>query len=86
MKKEDITPYLNKFITVIMKDTSEHTGYVSNPREFMDSEDENPVLILLNGVFTEEVHISEIERIELPERENTVSIPAVDLKDGYKNN
>lgn len=86
MNKEELLPYLNKFITVILEDGSEHTGYVTNPKEFIESEEEDPILILLNGMFTEEVHIAHIREILLPDRENTVSIPAVDLKDGYRNN
>ncbi|MBR2825675.1 MAG: hypothetical protein IKE51_05375 [Solobacterium sp.] len=86
MKKDELIPYLNKFITVILKNTSEHTGYVSNAKEIIEAEEEDVVLKLINGMFTEEVPISEIESIELPERENTVSIPTIELTDGYKNN
>lgn len=86
MKKDELLPYLNKFITVVLKNTSEHTGYVSNAKEIIESEDEDVILELINGMFTEEVPISEIVYIELPERENTVSIPTIELTNGYKNN
>ncbi len=84
MKKEDIIPYTNKFITVTLADGSQHSGYISNPKDFEIGIIENPVLKLINGFFTEDVDISNIVTLSVADRMDTVSIPVIDLKSGYE--
>ena len=85
MEKEELLPYLNKFITAILQDDSEHSGYVANPDDFKNGE-EGKVLKLLNGMMVDEIPVEQIREIVLPTREDTVALPVIDLKEGYRNN
>ena len=85
MEKEDLLPYLNKFITAVLVDGSEHSGYISNPEDFKSGE-AGEVLKLINGMMTDEIPVEEIREIILPAREDTVAVPVIDLKEGYRNN
>ena len=85
MEKEELLPYLNKFITAILQDDSEHSGYVANPDDFKNGE-EGRVLKLLNGMMVDEIPVEQIREIVLPAREDTVALPVIDLKEGYRNN
>ena len=84
MKKQEIKPYLNQFITVEMSDGRIASGYVSNPDDLMNAEDGKEVLRLLNGMFSEELLLNDVIDLHVQNREDTVSIPVVDLKPGYK--
>ncbi|MBR2829275.1 MAG: hypothetical protein IKE68_01855 [Solobacterium sp.] len=85
MEKEELLPYLNKFITAILQDDSEHSGYVANPDDFKNGE-EGKILKLLNGMMVDEIPVEQIREIVLPAREDTVALPVIDLKEGYRNN
>ena len=85
MEKEDLLLYLNKFITAVLEDGSEHSGYISNPEDFKSGE-AGEVLKLINGMMTDEIPVEEIREIILPAREDTVAVPVIDLKEGYRNN
>ncbi|MBR0214630.1 MAG: hypothetical protein IJL95_07890 [Solobacterium sp.] len=85
MEKEDLLPYLNKFITAVLEDGSEHSGYISNPEDFKSGE-EGKILKLINGMMVDEIPVEQIREIVLPAREDTVAVPVVDLKEGYRNN
>ncbi|MEE3488686.1 MAG: hypothetical protein VZT48_11360 [Bulleidia sp.] len=84
MKRKEILPYLNKFISVILLDGSEHSGYISNPSDITNAgEDDDVQVSLLNGFFAESVSLRDICFLSLPQRDETVNIPVVDLKSGY---
>ena len=85
MEKEDLLPYLNKFITAVLEDGSEHSGYISNPEDFKSGE-EGKILKLINGMMVDEIPVEQIREIVLPAREDTVAVPVIDLKEGYRNN
>ena len=83
MDRDQVLPYLNKFITVTLQDGSIRSGYVTNPQDFKSPED-NPVeLDLVIGFLIEILPLDQIVKIEIQNRENTVSLPVVDLKKGY---
>lgn len=79
MDPKDLTPYINKFISVTLDDGSTVSGYVSNPGDFSSGDDENgeKKILLLNGLLHSEILISRIRDISLPEREDTIHIPVV---------
>ena len=84
MKKAELLPYLNRFITVTLRDGTEHTGYVSNPQEIKQiGEDDDVKLRLLNGMLTDFVYLSDVLFVKLAEREETTQIPVISLKEGY---
>ncbi len=85
MEKEDLLPYLNKFITAVLADDSEHSGYISNPEDFKSGE-EGKILKLITGMMTDEIPVEQIRKIILPDREETAALPVIDLKEGYHNN
>ena len=62
MEKEDLLPYVNKFITAVLGDGSEHSGYISNPEDFKSGE-AGEVLKLINGMMTDEIPVEEIREI-----------------------
>ena len=86
MKKQELLPYLNRFITATLKDGSEHTGYISNPQEIKQIGDDDDVQIrLLNGMMTDFINLSDVLLVSLAIREETTQVPVIDLKKGYKN-
>lgn len=85
MKKAELLPYLNRFITVTLRNGSEHTGYISNPQEIKKiGEDDDVRLRLLNGMLTDYVNLSDVLFVKLAEREETTQIPVISLKEGYQ--
>ena len=87
MVKEEILPYLNRFITLILINGSEHTGFVANSKAVKEApEGEDVQIQLINGIFHDEVWLSEVAELRLPAREETVSIPIKDIKEGYHGN
>lgn len=79
MDPKDLIPYRNKFISATLDDGSIVSGYVSNPEDFSDGEDqEDRKILLLNGLLHSEIQVSRIVDITLPEREDTIHIPVVD--------
>jgi len=83
MERDQVLPYLNKFITVTLEDGSLRSGYVTNPQDFKSPDDHPSELDLVNGFLIENVPLDQIVKIEIQNRENTVSLPVVDLKKGY---
>ena len=75
MKKEELIPYLNKFITVTLDDGVTDSGYVSNPKDFKDERTEGLHLQLLNGLFQTEIPLERIIKVEQSVREDTTKIP-----------
>ncbi len=75
MNREEILPYLNKFITVTLDDGTADSGYVANPKDFLNESDDDLHLALLNGLFQTEIPIRRIIRIEQSVREETTKIP-----------
>lgn len=84
MKKEELIPYLQSFVTLVTEDGSRHSGYISNPEEVKNASDDSFSVALLNGFFSQNIRASEIAAVEIPSRQETVSIPVVDLKKGYE--
>ncbi len=83
MKAEDLKPYLTKFITAKLDDGSEHTGYITNPEDF-DVPSDDVQVKLINGLYTENIDISRIKELYMPVREDTVSLPVINLTEGYQ--
>jgi len=83
MKREEFKPYLRMFISAVLEDGSERSGYISNYDDFEHGTSDDINLVLVNGFYTESVPIARVVQIKLPAREDTVSIPVVDWKNGY---
>ncbi|MBE6122632.1 MAG: hypothetical protein IJ130_08245 [Solobacterium sp.] len=83
MKREDLIPYLNKFITVTLHDGSERSGYITNPQDFKHPGAEDPELDMVNGFLIESVKVSDIIKIDVPKREETVSLPVIGETSGF---
>lgn len=80
MHKEDLLPYLTKFVIVKLRDGSIDAGYISNYKEIQD--EENPKkLILINGLLNSEISIENIIEIKEAIREDTTNIPIVGYDD-----
>ena len=84
MKIEDILPYLQKFVTVTEIDGTAHSGYIANADEIRNCTDAQITVQLLNGFFQEAIASEQIVSIQETAREETVSIPVIDLKKGYE--
>ncbi|MCR5230367.1 MAG: hypothetical protein K6D03_09590 [Solobacterium sp.] len=80
MTSKDLEPYLTKFVMITSCDGVQHSGYISNPRQIRSGD---PEVRLVNGLYTESVKIEDILMIDLAQRQDTVSIPVIDLKEGY---
>ena len=85
MNKEDLLPHLNQFMTVTLTDGSNHSGYISNVKEIQEG-GEDPEVQLVNGLFVETVRLADITEISFPAREETTSLPVIDLVKGYEQN
>ena len=77
MRAQDLKPYITKFIRVTLRDGTMHSGFVKNYSDFKNDLDPEE-LQLLNGLLSDSVPVSEIIFVDLPEREDTVSIPVLD--------
>ncbi len=84
MKREDLLEHLNKFMTVTLTDGSNHSGYISNAKEIREGEGDDLEVQLVNGLFVETVRLAEITEISFPAREETTSLPVIDLVKGYE--
>ena len=85
MKKAELLPFLNRFVTIALRNGSEHTGYISNPQEIRQiGEDDDVNIRLLNGMLTDYVNLSDVLFVKQAEREETTQIPVISLKEGYK--
>ena len=83
MNKEDLLPHLNQFITVTLANGSNHSGYISNGKEIQEG-GEDPEIQLVNGLLVETVRLEDITEITFPAREETTSLPVIDLTKGYE--
>lgn len=84
MTSRDILPFINEFITVTLKDGSQRSGYVANNDAFRKDVDSVTVLELINGFFRDSVALEDIVRVDPSARDETISIPVIDLKEGYR--
>ena len=80
MRKEDLIPYLTKFVIIKMKDGSVDAGYISNHKE-IQNDDNIKKLILINGLLHSEINIENIIEIKEGIREDTTNIPIVGYDD-----
>ena len=80
MRKENLIPYLTKFVIVKLKDGSVDAGYISNPKE-IQNDDSIQKLILINGLLHSEINIENIIEIQEGIREDTTKIPIVGYDD-----
>ncbi len=85
MTSRDIFPFINEFITVTLKDGSQRSGYVANNDAFRKDVDSVTNLELINGFFRESVRLEDIVSVDPSARDETISIPVIGLKDGYRN-
>ena len=79
MKREEILPYLNQFMTVTLTDGSSYSGYVVNAKEIQEAISDDLEVQLINGLLVETVRLSEITEIRFPAREETASIPVIQV-------
>ena len=79
MKREEILPYLNQFMTVTLTDGSSYSGYVANAKEIQEAISHDLEVQLINGLLIETVRLSEIAEIRFPAREETASIPVIQV-------
>lgn len=79
MLVENLKQYIQKFITVTLEDSSEVSGYISNPEEIKDGS--ALTLELVNGLQASSVEIERIIFIHEAVREDTLSIPIISDKD-----
>lgn len=84
MKIEEILPYLQKFVTVFEDNGTAHSGYIANVDEIRNCKDAHVPIQLLNGFFQETVDSEHILSMQETAREETISIPVIDLKKGYE--
>lgn len=84
MTSRDILPFINEFITVTLKDGSQRSGYIANNDSFRKDVDSVTVLELINGFFRDSVALEDIVRVDPSARDETISIPVIDLKEGYR--
>lgn len=84
MKKEDILPHLNRFITATLNDGSNHSGYISNAKEIKEASTEEVQVTLVNGLFVETILLTNVVDISFPAREETTSLPVKDISKGYE--
>ena len=84
MKREDLIPHLNQFLTVTLADGSNHSGYISNAKEIKEAGSDDLEVELVNGLFVEFVRLEDITEIRLPAREETSALPVIDLTKGYE--
>lgn len=75
MQANDLKPYITKFITVTLDDSSTVSGYISNPGEL--NNDSLNQLTLVNGLQNAIVQINRIIKIEIVSREDTTQIPII---------
>ncbi len=84
MDHKQVIPFLQSFVTVVKTDGSQHSGFISNYTEIKNSTADDISVKLINGMYTEAIPLSDIDTMMVADRENTVSIPVIDLKDGYQ--
>ncbi len=80
MTSKDLEPYLTKFVMITSRDGVQRSGYITNPRQIRNGD---PEVRLVNGLYTESIMIEDILLIDLAQRQDTVSIPVIDIKEGY---
>ena len=83
MKREDLLEHLNKFMTVTLTDGTHTSGYISNVQEIREGEGDLEVQ-LVNGLLVETVRLGDIAEISYPAREETTSLPVIDVTKGYE--
>ncbi|MBR2669230.1 MAG: hypothetical protein IKE36_05470 [Solobacterium sp.] len=77
MKREELLPHLNQFMTVTLTDGSCYSGYIVNAKEIRNDLSDDLEVQLINGLLVETVQLSEITEIRFPAREETASIPVI---------
>ena len=76
MNTDVIKEYVTKFVTVILDDGSEVSGYITNPDEIKNAEGDVDVL-LVNGFQNSQVPSWRIKEIHEAVREDTTEIPII---------
>ncbi len=76
MRAEEIRPYITKFVTIILDDDTEVSGYIANPEDFKQSSDDISI-VLVNGLQNSQIPIFRIVGIHEAVREETIEIPIV---------
>jgi hypothetical protein len=85
MDRKAVLPFLQFFVTAVMEDGSEHSGFISNYDEIKNADSDDIGIKLLNGMYVETIPLAKITSMMVSDRENTTSIPVIDLKNGYQN-
>ena len=73
MDKQIFLQFLSKFITVTTNDGREYSGYISNGAEFQSGEDVQ-MLVLLNGLMSQNIPLSRIVNIRESNRNDSVDV------------
>ncbi len=66
-------------MTVTLTDGSFYSGYVVNAKEIQEAISHDLEVQLINGLLIETVRLSEIAEIRFPAREETASIPVIQV-------
>lgn len=83
MKSHEFLAYLNKFVTVELKDGTVHAGYITNPKDFDDSDRDDFLLHLLVGVSYDQILLSDILNVKVSSRldhNDTISLDISHIK------
>lgn len=73
MNFDELQKYITKFVTVELKDHTEVSGYISNPREVVHGTASD--LVLVNGLQSSQIPVINIIDIREAVREDTTEIP-----------
>jgi hypothetical protein len=65
-----------KFIRVVLKDGTVHTGYIGNPEDFRDAMPET--MVLVNGLMRDQITIADVADVSFPDRKESTDIPIFD--------
>ena len=77
MKREEILPYLNQFMTVTLADGSCYSGYIVNAKEIRNDLSDDLEVQLINGLIIEKARLEDIVSISFPVREETTNLPVI---------
>ena len=77
MKREEILPHLNQFMTVTLINGSCYSGYVVNAKEIQETLSDDQEIQLINGLIIEKARLEDIVSISFPVREETTNLPVI---------
>ena len=76
-QQELLKALTKRFVQVTLKDGSVHAGFIGNPEDFKEEMPED--MTLINGLLRDSVKVSQVIDVQFPAREETTSIPVIDV-------